>query len=49
MFGTADIQAWNYPDQKYPPSIQEDSQPLTDLSRERSKIIPNQSSISKQT
>ncbi|KAM0727450.1 Sialin [Formica fusca] len=49
MFGTADIQAWNYPDQKYPQSIQEDSQPLNDLSRERSVIVSNQSSLSKQT
>ncbi|EZA59390.1 Vesicular glutamate transporter [Ooceraea biroi] len=30
VFGTADIQAWNYPHQKYPQSIQEDSQPLND-------------------
>lgn len=28
IFGTADIQAWNYPDQKYPDFSLEDSQPL---------------------
>ncbi|KAL6435091.1 hypothetical protein ACFW04_005295 [Cataglyphis niger] len=49
MFGTADIQAWNYPDQKYPQPIQEDSQPLNDLSHKKSIIVSSQSSLSKQT
>ncbi|GAB1861750.1 Vesicular glutamate transporter 2 [Camponotus japonicus] len=49
IFGTADIQAWNYPDQKYPQSIQEDSQPLNDLFHERNEIVSSQSNLSKQT
>ncbi|XP_011637170.1 sialin [Pogonomyrmex barbatus] len=48
IFGTADIQAWNYPDQKYPQSLQEDSQPLNDTSRETSKIVPSRRNPSEQ-
>ncbi|KAL0110191.1 hypothetical protein PUN28_013680 [Cardiocondyla obscurior] len=49
IFGTADIQAWNYPDQKYPQSAQEDSHPLNDSPRKRSKIVPSQKNPSEQT
>lgn len=40
IFGTADIQAWNYPDQKYPQSIQEDSRPLNDSSQKKIEFVP---------
>ncbi|XP_032686998.1 sialin-like isoform X1 [Odontomachus brunneus] len=42
IFGSADIQAWNYPDQKYPQSVQEDSQPLNESPRKKSRIVPSQ-------
>lgn len=49
IFGTADIQAWNYPDQKYPQSIQEDSCPLNNSSRKKSKLVPSRKNPSEQT
>ncbi|XP_031842266.1 sialin isoform X1 [Nomia melanderi] len=39
IFGTGDIQAWNYPDQKYPQSVQEDVQPLNESPRKNGKIM----------
>ncbi|XP_018361366.1 PREDICTED: sialin-like isoform X3 [Trachymyrmex cornetzi] len=39
IFGTADIQAWNYPDQKYPQSIREECL-LNDSTKKKSKIVP---------
>ncbi|XP_015589665.1 sialin [Cephus cinctus] len=39
IFGTADIQAWNYPDQKYPASVQEDIQPLNDSPQRNGKVV----------
>ncbi|XP_076287777.1 sialin [Lasioglossum baleicum] len=39
MFGTADIQPWNYPDHKYPQSDKEDFQPLNDSPRKNGKIV----------
>ncbi|OXU18224.1 hypothetical protein TSAR_015894 [Trichomalopsis sarcophagae] len=39
IFGTADIQPWNYPDQKYPQSVLEDSQPLNDSPSHKAKIV----------
>ncbi|XP_018301443.1 sialin isoform X1 [Mycetomoellerius zeteki] len=40
IFGTAEIQAWNYPDQKYPQSIREECL-LNDSSKKKSKIVPS--------
>lgn len=48
IFGTADIQSWNYPDQKYPQSVQEDSQPLNKVSEKNGKIVSRRLSISEQ-
>ncbi|KAG7199009.1 hypothetical protein KM043_013161 [Ampulex compressa] len=48
IFGTADIQAWNYPDQKYPQSVQEDSQPLNESPRKNGKIVSSHSENSEQ-
>ncbi|XP_067210089.1 sialin [Linepithema humile] len=48
IFGTADIQAWNYPDQKYPPSMQE-SIPLNEKVRKKSSIIPSRTNSSEQS
>ncbi|XP_043479113.1 sialin-like [Leptopilina heterotoma] len=47
IFGTADIQAWNYPDQKFPPSVQEDWQPLKESPSKNEKIVSNRSNLSK--
>ncbi|XP_046435114.1 sialin [Neodiprion pinetum] len=46
IFGTADIQAWNYPDQKYPQSVREDSQPLRESPQKDGKIVPKRSGSS---
>lgn len=46
IFGTADIQAWNYPDQKYPQSVQEDSQPLNESPQKNGKVVRTQSNLS---
>ncbi|KAF7395787.1 hypothetical protein HZH68_009837 [Vespula germanica] len=45
IFGTAEIQAWNYPDQKYPQSVQEDSQPLNESPSKNGKIVSNRDNI----
>lgn len=47
IFGTADIQAWNYPDQKFPPSVQEDWQPLKESPSKNGKIVSSRSNLSK--
>ncbi|KAJ8668805.1 hypothetical protein QAD02_000064 [Eretmocerus hayati] len=39
IFGTSEIQPWNYPDNKYPQSTSEDSQPLNDSPNHKSKIV----------
>ncbi|XP_012136630.1 sodium-dependent phosphate transport protein 4 isoform X4 [Megachile rotundata] len=44
--GTGDIQAWNYPDQKYPQSVQEDSQPLNESPQKNGKIVKSRSNVS---
>ncbi|XP_011500012.1 PREDICTED: vesicular glutamate transporter 3 [Ceratosolen solmsi marchali] len=44
IFGTADIQPWNYPDQKYPQSVTDDSQPLNDSPAHKATIIIRRSS-----
>ncbi|XP_033226298.1 sialin-like [Belonocnema kinseyi] len=46
IFGTADIQAWNYPDQKYPRSVEEDWQPLNESPSKNGKIASRRSSLS---
>ena len=46
IFGTADIQPWNYPDQKYPNSVQEDWQPLNESPNKNGKIVSKRSSLS---
>lgn len=43
IFGTGDIQAWNYPDQKYPQSVQEDSQLLNEFPEKNGKIVKSRS------
>lgn len=48
IFGTGDIQAWNYPDQKYPQSIQEDSQPLNESPEKNGKIVKSRSNTSEE-
>ncbi|XP_043272041.1 sialin-like [Venturia canescens] len=49
IFGTADIQEWNYPDRKYPQStIDEDSTPLNEASQKNGKIVPRKMSQSEQ-
>ncbi|KAI4478464.1 hypothetical protein M0804_011787 [Polistes exclamans] len=45
IFGTAEIQEWNYPDQKYPQSVQEDSQPLNESPSKNGKIVSNRDNI----
>ncbi|XP_066598199.1 sialin-like [Prorops nasuta] len=42
IFGTADIQPWNYPDQKYPQLNEEDSRPLKESPKKNGTIIPSQ-------
>ncbi|XP_058802305.1 sialin-like isoform X2 [Phymastichus coffea] len=47
IFGTADIQPWNYPDQKFPRSTSDDSQPLNDSpshNSNKNKIVIKQPS-----
>ncbi|XP_012276355.1 sialin [Orussus abietinus] len=48
IFGTADIQEWNYPDQKYPQSVHEDSEPLNESPQKNGKIISRRPSIQRQ-
>ncbi|XP_012259429.2 sialin [Athalia rosae] len=44
IFGSADIQAWNYPDKKYPQSVREDSEPLKGSPNYKNgKIVPPRS------
>ncbi|XP_043493359.1 sialin isoform X1 [Polistes fuscatus] len=45
IFGTAEIQEWNYPDQKYPQSVQEDSQPLNESPSKNGKIVSNRDNM----
>ncbi|XP_008554081.1 sialin [Microplitis demolitor] len=42
IFGTADIQSWNYPDQKRPQIVDNDIEPLNDSSLKNGKILPKQ-------
>ena len=39
IFGTADIQHWNYPDQNFNRNVGDDAQPLNDSPTRKSKII----------
>ncbi|CAK9830210.1 Vesicular glutamate transporter 2 [Anthophora retusa] len=48
IFGTGDIQPWNYPDKKYPQSIQEDSQPLNESPQKNGTIVKSQSNTSEE-
>lgn len=48
IFGTGDIQPWNYPDQKYPQSVQEDSQPLNESPQKNGKIVTSLSNMSEE-
>ncbi|XP_017797234.1 PREDICTED: sialin-like [Habropoda laboriosa] len=48
IFGTGDIQPWNYPDKKYPQSVPEDSQPLNESPRKNGKIVKSQSNTSEE-
>ncbi|XP_063985289.1 sialin [Diachasmimorpha longicaudata] len=46
IFGTADIQPWNYPDQKIPQPMSDDDEPLNENFHKNGKIISRQSSLS---
>lgn len=48
IFGTGDVQPWNYPDQKYPQSVQEDSQPLNESPQKNGKIVTSLSNMSEE-
>lgn len=48
IYGTGEIQPWNYPDQKYPQSVQEDSQPLNEVPQKNGKIVKSRSDTSEE-
>lgn len=43
LFATADIQAWNYPDQKLPQLVDDDAEPLNVSNHKNGIIVARQS------